>query len=447
MRKSLVFFTAITISFCQSYSLNDCVNIALENKRTILSATLGVKSAKKGLSGSFNNLLPNISFNANNSRTNFPERSSIAGINVNLSEFSLDTTYNKVDHYSNVSTGLSLSQILYNGGRNLNQIRQAKLNLEKANLNERLIKIQVIQRVIRSYYNLFQAQELFDVADKNLEMSNQQVELVEKQFKLGAVKKTDLLKAKVAQGQAKVDLLNKKTSLANSRRVLFNDMGLQDFGQEISVSEKKWTLKTIPSSSELLNGLKDRNPSLLISKKQTELTNYNYKLIKGLRFPSINSSINYSANSSELKSISDAIRDDWSLGINFSISIPIYTGNSLLMQQQQAEISINQAEYGYITLLNDLRVQAELIRESLENYSEIIPINESVVLSAEEDLKLVRERYSLGSATILEVLDAQISLFRSNSTLINSIHNARIQEANLKAIIGSLDLEYKVKEN
>ena len=447
MGRTLIFFTTVAISICQSYSLNDCVNIALENKRTILSATLGVKSAKKGLSGSFNNVLPNISFNANNSRTNFPERTSISGINVNLSEFSLDTIYNKVDHYSNVSTGLSLSQILYNGGRNLNQIRQAKLNLEKAKLNERLIKIQVIQRVIRSYYNLFQAQELFDVADKNLEMSNQQVELVEKQFKLGAVKKTDLLKAQVAQGQAKVDLLNKKTSLANSRRVLFNDMGLQDFGQEISVSEKKWTLKTIPSSSELLNGLKDRNPSLLISEKQTELTNYNYKLIKGLRFPSINSSINYSANSSELNSISDAIRDDWSLGINFSISIPIYTGNSLLMQQQQAEISIDQAEYGYITLLNDLRVQAELIRESLENYSEIIPINESVVLSAEEDLKLVRERYSLGSATILEVLDAQISLFRSNSTLINSIHNARIQEANLKAIIGSLDLEYKVKEN
>ena len=51
-----------------------------------------------------------------------------------------------------------------------------------------------------------------------------------------------------------------------------------------------------------------------------------------------------------------------------SISIPIFTGNSLLMQQQQAEISIDQAEYGYITLLNDLRVQAELIRESLENY-------------------------------------------------------------------------------
>ena len=97
-------------------------------------------------------------------------------------------------------------------------------------------------------------------------------------------------------------------------------------------------------------------------------------------------------------------------------------------------------------LLNDLRVQAELIRETLTNYAEIIPLNQSVVSSAEEDLKLARERYSLGSATILEVLDAQVSLVRSNSNLINAVHDARVQEASLKAVLGTLDLEYKIKE-
>ena len=96
--------------------------------------------------------------------------------------------------------------------------------------------------------------------------------------------------------------------------------------------------------------------------------------------------------------------------------------------------------------MNDLRVQAELIRETLNNYSEIIPLNQSVVTSAEEDLKLARERYSLGSTTILEVLDAQVSLIRSNSTLINTVHDARIQEASLKGLLGTLDMEYKQNE-
>jgi len=103
-------------------------------------------------------------------------------------------------------------------------------------------------------------------------------------------------------------------------------------------------------------------------------------------------------------------------------------------------------ENDYITYLNDLRVQVELLRKSLENYSEIIPINQSVVASAEEDLKLVQERYSLGSATILEVLDAQVSLIRSNSTLINTVHDARIKEMNLNAILGILDLKYLTEE-
>ena len=156
--------------------------------------------------------------------------------------------------------------------------------------------------------------------------------------------------------------------------------------------------------------------------------------------------MNYSANGATSNQLLNALDDDWILGINLSISVPIYTGNNLSMQQQQAKLSIQRSEYSYITLLNDFRVQAEIIRETLNNYAEIIPLNQAIVNSAEEDLKLVTERYSLGSATILEVLDAQVSLLSSNSNLINTVHDARIQEANLKAILGILDQDYNKKE-
>ena len=156
--------------------------------------------------------------------------------------------------------------------------------------------------------------------------------------------------------------------------------------------------------------------------------------------------MNYSASGQTSNELFDALKDDWSIGLNLSISLPIYNGSTLSIQQQQADLSKQQSEYAYITLLNDLRVQAELIRETLNNYSEIIPLNQSVVASAQEDLKLARERYSLGSTTILEVLDAQVSLIRSNSTLINTVHDARIQEASLKGLLGTLDMEYKQNE-
>ena len=399
-------------------------------------------SAEQGLKGSYSGLLPSLSASTSTGRTQFPERESISYDFDNLTS---DTTV--TSHYDNMSAGISLSQTLYNGGRSWNQVKQAKSQLEIAKLNQRTTKIQVIQNVIQSYYGLLKAQQFHEVAVKNLEMSDQQVSLVKKQYDLGVVKRTDLLKAEVAQGQAKVDVLNRQTNLENARRVLFNDMGLQDFGQPITAVEDEWVAPPIPTSSDILELLKTRNPNLLISQVRINLGEVSYKMAKGMRLPSLNSSVSYSANGENSEELMDALKDDWSLGMNLSVSVPIYTGNSLSVQQHQTKLSKQKSEYDYIILLNDLRVQGELIRKTLENYSEIIPLNQAVVASAEEDLKLVRERYSLGSATILEVLDAQVSLIRSNSTLINTIHDARIQKASLKALLGILDLEYQIEED
>lgn len=442
LNKIIIFGLLISGITAQGYALYDCVQIALEGKKTVLSAELGVTSAEQGLKGSYSGLLPSLSASTSTGRTQFPERESIS---YDFDNFTSDTTV--TSHYDNMSAGISLSQTLYNGGRSWNQVKQAKSQLEIAKLNQRTTKIQVIQNVIQSYYGLLKAQQLHEVAVKNLEMSDQQVSLVKKQYDLGVVKRTDLLKAEVAQGQAKVDVLNRQTNLENARRVLFNDMGLQDFGQPITAVENEWLAPPIPTSSDILELLKTRNPNLLISQVRINLGEVSYKMAKGMRLPSLNSSVSYSANGENSEELMDALKDDWSLGMNLSVSVPIYTGNSLSVQQHQTKLSKQKSEYDYITLLNDLRVQGELIRKTLENYSEIIPLNQAVVASAAEDLKLVRERYSLGSATILEVLDAQVSLIRSNSTLINTIHDARIQEAILKALLGTLDLEYQIEED
>ena len=434
-------FLILNILNAQGYTLEDCIQISIVEKKTVLSADIGVVSALKGLKASYSGVLPSVQATGASGVNYFPWQESF---NINFEEFTLDTT--RTNHFNTFSAGIAVNQVIYDGGRSWNQIKQAKANLDIAKYNQRAIKTQVIEKVVRSYYGLLQAQKLLDVSEKNLEMSVQQVSLVKKQFDLGVVKRTDLLKAEVAQGQARVDMLNKKTNLQNARRILFNDMGLQDFGQEITATEKEWQAPQIPSSAELFRILKNENPSLLISESRINLGDLSYRLTRGLRLPSFNSNINYSANGQTSNELVDAFTNDWNLGINLSVSIPIYVGNSLSLQQQQARLSQQQAEHSYTVLLNDLRVQAELIRETLENYAEIIPLNQSVVSSAEEDLKLVRERYSLGSATILEVLDAQVSLIRSNSNLINIIHDARVQEASLKAVLGTLDLEYQPKE-
>ena len=444
MQSSLIIIvSAVLISSLmgQDYDLSECIKIALERKKTLVSAELEVQSAEKGVTGSYSGLLPSVNLSTSSGRTHYPEQETIT---LDFENNKLDTSVSS--SASSMSTGLSINQTLYDGGRSFNTVQQARTNLDIARLNQRQIRIQTIQNVAISYYGLLQAQQLLDVAEKNLNLSDQQVDLVQKQFDVGAVRKTDLLKADVARGQAKVDVLNRKTALDNARRQLFNDMGMQDFGQSISAVADEWTDVQVPSSADALELLKTKNPSLLIQQSRISLGVLQVKMAKGVRLPSLGASMSYSANGEDSDALIEAVKDDWSMGMNLSLSVPLYSGNRLSTNQQQAKLSQQKSENDYITYLNDLRVQVELLRKSLENYSEIIPINQSVVVSAEEDLKLVQVRYSLGSATILEVLDAQVSLIRSNSTLINTVHDARIQEMNLSAILGILDLKYLTEE-
>ena len=437
----LILSVFISAAVAQGYDLAECIGIALDNKQTLYSAELEVQSAEKGVTGSYSGLLPSVNLSTSSGRTHYPEQETIS---LDFENNKLDTSVSRST--SSMSTGLSINQTLYDGGRSFNTVRQARTNLDIARLNQRQTRIQVIQNVASSYYGLLQAQQLLDVAEKNLNLSEQQVDLVQKQFDVGAVRKTDLLKADVARGQAKVDVLNRKTALDNARRQLFNDMGMQDFGQSISAVADEWTDVQVPSSADALVLLKTKNPSLLIQQSRISLGVLQVKMAKGVRLPSLGASMSYSTNAEDSDALMEAVKNDWIVGMNLSLTVPLYSGSRLSTNQQQAKLSQQKSENDYITYLNDLRVQVELLRKSLENYSEIIPINQSVVVSAEEDLKLVQGRYSLGSATILEVLDAQVSLIRSNSNLINTVHNARIREKNLKAILGTLDLDYQTKE-
>ena len=74
----------------------------------------------------------------------------------------------------------------------------------------------------------------------------------------------------------------------------------------------------------------------------------------------------------------------------------------------------------------------------MENVQETIPIYRESKVSAEEDLRLAQERYNLGAATILEVLDAQLSVARANGSLVRTTYDRRILRAQLDAMMSKM---------
>ena len=432
--KALVLL-AISICYSQNYSLEKAVEIALQNKETLKASALDLRSSKQDIKSSYSGILPSLRASTTMTESRFPEQT--VGFNQSSGEILSD-----VSSITSASSNISINQNIYDGGVWWNNIRLAKNNYKISEQFNRQIKTNIIRNVHFAYFNYLKAMQLLGVARSNLMSSQQQLALVEQKFDLGSAKKTDLLKAKVRFGQARVDLISNDASLKSAYRNLKNAMGLINTNDEFSISDIERPLEIIPEFETGFELIQKFNPSIKAKQYQIVAAKIGTKIAKGSRMPNI--SISASAFGTA-ESISDAVSnsygDNQRTNTSLSISLPLYSGNTISTRIQKAKLTVNKQESEYLTQLEDLSVQLKDLIDQLQNFSEIIPINETVLESAEEDLKLSQVRYSQGSTTILEVLNAQVSVVQAKSSLVRSKYDAFIQQANLKALLGTLDVE------
>ena len=88
MKPLFLFILLLTFAHSQKLSLEDCIQIGLNNKSTLKSALSGKSAAEQSVNTSFSNLLPSVGFSGNLNRTYFPERETVA---MNFENFQTDT--------------------------------------------------------------------------------------------------------------------------------------------------------------------------------------------------------------------------------------------------------------------------------------------------------------------------------------------------------------------
>ena len=428
MKPLILFFLLLTFALSQKLSLGDCIQIGLNNKSTLKSASSGKSAAEQSVKTSFSNLLPSVGFSGNLNRTYFSK-----------------TDISSTAHSQTMSGGISVTQKVYDGGQTINQVKQTKSFFKIASFSYQSTRLKIIRDVIHGYFEFLKAKELKEVAGQNLSLSKKQLDLVKTKFDLGAVKKTDLLKGEVTRGQTQSELLRSDQTLRSARRKFYHTMGIADGREQFIHFIKDILTYQLPEKEKILIIIEEKNPDLLSQRSQIQSAKLNYMITRGMRLPSIDAGLNYSVIGENSQEWMDNLKEDWNLGVNISVSIPIYTGNSLSTQIEQRRIEWNQTTEDYTSLKENLNVQALDLLEILNQYTDILPIQSQVVESAQEDLILVQERYSLGAATILEVLDAQVSLNLAKTTWVNMKYDFWISATSLKALTGELNTDFGMK--
>lgn len=149
-----------------------------------------------------------------------------------------------------------------------------------------------------------------------------------------------------------------------------------------------------------------------------------------------------SYSGSKTRGANSAQYDDSNMGQNkvgLSFSLPIYQGGMVNSQ-------VKQAQYNFVGASEQLesahRSVVQTVRSSFNNINaSISSINayKQAVVSAQSSLDAMEAGYSVGTRTIVDVLDATTTLYNAKQQLANARYNYLINQLNIKSALGTLN--------
>lgn len=421
---------------------DEAVKIALQKNSSVIQAEASVLSARSGLWSAYSGVVPSVSadYNRSGSLTSESSGNQVFG-NNSLPSSSFDS-----ESYRG-SYGLSGRWTVFSPGAivGLSSARQA---MRAANHSQRATRSDVRLETRRRFYSVVKAMHLSRVASQALKLSRDDERRVRALFEVGSVSKSDLLKAQVRTAQSQLDSLLSDHSVITQRIALAGQLGLA----EAELGDVDSTLTAdheAIDASTVLNEARKNRPDVLAAEAEMKSAELGLRSAHWSRLPSLSLSGSYTpkSNSSQKQfadeahtsSTSGAFESKKIYGGQLSVDLPIFDGFATDARVASARAQYLRARETRGALLRNLEGE---VRQTLLGYQEAVEreaLARRTVESASENLNLVQQKYNVGSATILDLIDSQVQLQRAQSDLVSALADIRVAEAAVDRVRGKAE--------
>ena len=424
-------------------TLEESIAIALHRNYSVKIAEYDLQQRDAQVLGSYSSILPSISFSTGSARFMQGVTSNTGNVQVFDSEGNatfISTTFTTpYIQRDNHSLGLNLNQNIYDGGRWWNNISRAKANQTAGFHALDASKNDAVFLTTQNYLQLAKATALQYALFDAVMLSQEQLERTESLYELGSVARTDFYKAKVQLGNDRSLLLTQRNVVAAAKSNLNIVMG-RDPWTPIRIEEREYEKVEYSSREEALQIAKSNSPQLKQLMASIEGAELGKKVAKAAFLPSISAGVRYSRDNEDLSKVysSGNISQNWSSILNVSINLNLFNGFSDKANLEQSQAIYRSARENYENGSRNLKARIDDAITKLETYEELELIFRDNKQSAEEDLRLATERYELGSATLLEVQNAQVALLRANTSVIRNKYDSQIAYAQLLNSMGTV---------
>ena len=425
-------------SFAQKkWTLKECVDHALEHNISVKQSMLDIDLAKQDVINAKGNFMPSLSANASQ--------------NFNFGSFiGQDGSRIKSDSRGN-SFGINSGVTIFNGFRNLNTYKQAKLGVEASQLQLSILQDDISLTVVNSFLNILFNKENLKIAKEQLTISLNQRDQITSQVEAGIKPRSDLFDIDATIASNRESIVNAENSLDLS--LLSLSQNLQVSPVDFNIEEVQINLTSVSmaysSTGEILSHALDNRAEIKNAELNIENSDFGVKLAQSAYAPSLSfgaglgSSYQHKQGESDVRSeyvmdpnnpgsiietivpygFNAQIENNLGYNLGFNLSVPIFNGfktkanvSKAKINREKSILNLEQAKQDLTTTITQAYADA---KASLKQYQASL----FSVASLEESFKNVQNKFNFGAATSFEVEQLRGRLVNAKSNLINSKFN------------------------
>lgn len=428
----------------EKWSLEKCVNHALENNITIKQSQLQGQVLENNLVQSKYSRIPTLNGSASH--------------NYNIGR-TIDPFTNTFENQSVQSNVFSLSSgvLLYGGNQVNNQIKQSQIALEANEQGVEVAKNQISLLVSQAYLQIIQAEENLKTADSQFELTKEQLEQAEKMVKSGASDKSMVLNLQAQKANDQVQVINAQNAIQLAYNQMLNLLQIDNetpfLVDDISIA----TIPTMPfeSVADIYNMALSNLPEIKQAELNINQNKVGEKIAQAALLPRLTAFGNINTVYSEsgvdrkltgytpvlvgvtetsLEQVFGAVPnynfttipfgtqvgDNLGQSFGFSLNVPVFNGMQNKMGVKNAELNTQIAELNLDNAKNQLRSDVTTAYTNLKAAKS----RYDAALESEKAQKLnfdfASKRFEAGMFNSVDLLNAKNQWFLSQINVSNS---------------------------
>ena len=395
--------TMFGLSAQHKYTLEECVEIALENNRNIKQQELNNQQRQIAYSQARADLLPNLNASAG--------QSFVYGRSIGL-----DNVYQNTNS-SQTSFNIGSNITLFDGLRMKYNIdaRKAEMYISEADLER--IQDDIVMSVSTAFLQVLMNKELIQIANDQIELTNTNLIRMNELVDNGKVARGELYELEAQLAKEEFNQIQAENNLKLSLLDLAQIMELEDFSNfdvvvpnDILVDESLLFSPTAIYQSALIARPEIRGAQYRVESSEKEIL-----IAKSAYYPSLSFGASmgtgyYNMSGFDNATFSNQLKNNRSTSLGFSLSIPIFNKFQVRNSVKNAQIALEHSKLEVDKTKIELRKRIEQAYYNAVAAESRWRAADKSELASREAYRFAEQKYENGRGTSYELSQAKSNL-------------------------------------